>query len=218
MERVKTMKVNKPKVKTYATPAPSPREERLAARRKRAKSAKLPSNTTKLDKGLAGVTRKYAHPVPLAYQVEDSRGDAWIKRVSGKPRLFWVAVVQGLIKAYSKPTKDPWHGSCDPDEVVKGIVFAIRRYAFPKKARFDGNMRMAAVLSYVFTLWYCRVHRAKAYDPRRPVRHRKDAYFTRLDYMHAMFDAMEDESLDSIHFTQKWESPFDPFPTDGYFV
>lgn len=89
---------------------------------------------------------------------------------------------------------------------------------FPKSEQYDGNMRMAATLSYVLGFWYSRLHRAKCYDPRRPVRLRKAAYFQRYSWALAMFNALLDESDDCDMFKQKWETPFDPFPTDGYFV
>lgn len=89
---------------------------------------------------------------------------------------------------------------------------------YPRGEQFDGNMRMAATLSYILGFWYSRLHRAKCYDPRRPVRHRKQAYFQRYSWALAMFGAIADESDDCDMFKQKWETPFDPFPTDGYFV
>jgi len=98
-------------------------------------------------------------------------------------------------------------------------VKEVRRHAFPRTGPYDGNMRMAAVLSYVLALWYLRIHRAKSYDPRRPVKHRKSAYHQRLRFACAIFYAIVDESEDPDFFPgQKWESPFDPYPTDGYFV
>ena len=127
--------------------------------------------------------------------------------------------VQELIQKNSRPTKDPWHGATNTERMIKDLVQVIIKVAFPKKGRYDGNMRMAAILSYVLALWYLRIHRAKSYDPRRPVNARQQAYYTRLDYANALFFAIEDESLDPTCFPgQKWESPFDPYPTDGYFV
>jgi hypothetical protein len=78
---------------------------------------------------------------------------------------------------------------------------------------------MACILSYVLALWVLRLSRAKSYDPRRPVRLRQGAYWNRLGYAQALFMAIMDESLDPKLFPgQRWETPFDPYPTDGYFV
>ena len=100
------------------------------------------------------------------------------------------------------------------------LVKLVQKRGMPKKGPpYDGNMRMACVLSYVLALWYLRLHRAKAYDPRRPVKLRQGAYWSRLGYAQALFVAITDESLDPKMFPgQNWESPWNPHTTDGYFV
>ena len=100
------------------------------------------------------------------------------------------------------------------------LVRLVRKHGMPKTGpQYDGNMRIACVLSYVLALWVLRLSRAKSYDPRRPVKLRQTAYFSRLGYANALFLAIMDESLDSTLFPgQRWETPFDPYPTDGYFV
>ncbi len=143
---------------------------------------------------------------------------SWIASVTGKPRRWWIAEVQRLISKHSRPTKDPRHGQTRTGAVIAELVGIIHK-TFPKKETFDGNMRMAAVLSYVLAIWYSRLGRAKAYDPRRPVAHRKMGYVNRLAWAMAMVLALMDESEDAEHFPgQKWETPFDPYPTDGFFT
>ncbi len=165
------------------------------------------------------VRRPAAKSAKILAKPKKSHDHSWIMQVSGKSKTWWVRIVQELIQKHSRKTKDPWHGATNIERVVKELVQIIKRVAFRKKGRYDGNMRMAAVLSYVLAIWYLRIHRAKSYDPRRPVKARKAAYFTRLNYATALFYAIEDESMDPVHFPgQKWESPFDPYPTDGYFV
>lgn len=160
------------------------------------------------------------------------RSSQWIEHMTGKDRQWWVAKVQALITKNSKPTKDPWHGTTNTEKMVQDLMKEIKKtygHDFQAKTgsrisametrRFDENMRMASVLGYVLTLFYARLHRAKAYDPRRPVKLRQVAYQQRHLWSIAMFRAMTDESEDQDHFPgQKWESPFDPYPTDGYFV
>ena len=144
---------------------------------------------------------------------------SWIAYMTGKPRKWWVAEVQRLISKHSRPTKDPHHGQTQTMKAVAELVSTVHK-TFPKKGeRFDGNMRMAAVLSYVLALWYSRLSRAKSYDPRRPVAHRKAGYAHRLAWAMAMTLALMDESEDAEHFPgQNWESPWDPRTTDGYFI
>ena len=148
----------------------------------------------------------------------------WIETVSGKDRKWWVAKVQSLIGKHSRPTKDPNHGYTESEKVIHDLMREVKRHAMPRGGpasvrRYDENMRTAAVLSYVLALWYLRIHRAKSYDPRRPVKHRQAAYHQRQRFATMMFHAIVDESEDAEFFPgQKWESPFDPYPTDGYFV
>ena len=142
----------------------------------------------------------------------------WLSTSTGHDGKWWVARVQALITRHSRPTKDPWHSRTMTRSMIADLVREIEKTA-PSKGRFDGNMRMASVLSTVLATWCLRLSRAKSYDPRRPVKLRKLAYFQRLSYAAALFMAIEDESLDQEHFPgQNWETPFDPRTTDGYFV
>lgn len=145
---------------------------------------------------------------------------SWIEALTGKDRAWWVSEVQRLIPKHSRPTKNPWHGTTDTEKVVADLAKLVQRHGMPKKGQaYDGNMRMACLLSYVLALWYLRLHRGKIYDPRRPVKLRQAAHFNRLAYAQALFLAITDESLDPAMFPgQRWEMPFGPYLTDGYFT
>ena len=147
----------------------------------------------------------------------------FIGQVTGKERGWWVAFIQGRITARAKRSKDPWHDQSDSQKVMNDVVAEIRRLIYDKakkeKRAFDSNMALAMGTSYVLAVWYLRLHRAKSYDPRRPVKLRQAAYWHRYAFARAIFDAIVDESQDPKYFPgQRWESPFDPYPTDGYFV
>ena len=102
--------------------------------------------------------------------------------------------------------------------MVADLARAVRKL-FPKRGAYDGNMRMASVLGFVLVFWYLRTHRAKAFDPRRPVAHRKAALDQWRRFCLSLLNAMLDDSEDARIFpSQKWESPHDPFPTDGAFI
>lgn len=141
-----------------------------------------------------------------------------------KTRAWWVERVQDKIRIHTRPTKDPWHGYTESGAVIESLAREVQRYSMagggPGKVRkYDENLRMASVLGYVLCLWYARIHKAKAFDPRRPVTHRRAAYMSRQMFLQAMFEAMIDDSRDAEFFPgQKWESPYDPNPTEGYFV
>ena len=163
--------------------------------------------------------RKKSEPKPKIKRKSEKHPteSSWIASVTGKPRRWWVAEVQRLISKHSRPTKDPHHGQTRTGAVIAELVGIVHK-TFPKKETFDGNMRMAAVLSYVLALWYSRLHRAKSFDPRRPVKHRQAAYWNRLGWADAMFLTLVDESEDPEYFPQRWENPFDPWTLDGYFT
>ena len=73
----------------------------------------------------------------------------------------------------------------------------------------DENIVCAKLLSLIFSLWACRIIRAKAYDPRRPVKQRRRALRKLVQYHHALLECMVDESKDSEFFpAQEWDSPF----------
>ena len=145
---------------------------------------------------------------------------SWVESLTGKDAAWWVSEIQRLIANHTRPTKDPWHGTTQTEKAMTDLIKLVQKHGMPKKGpQYDGNMRMACILSYVLALWYLRLHRAKIYDPRRPVRHRQAAYWSRLGYANALFLAIEDESKDAEMFPgQNWESPWDPTTTDGYFV
>jgi|SRR3990167_9951670 len=145
---------------------------------------------------------------------------SWIEAMTGKDVLWWVSETQRLISKHSRPTKNPWHRATKTGMVIAELINLVQRHGMPKRGpAYDGNMRMASILGFVLSVWYLRLHRAKSYDPRRPVRHRQQAYWSRLGYATALFMAIVDESKDAEMFPgQRWEMPFDPYPTDGYFV
>ena len=93
------------------------------------------------------------------------------------------------------------------------------RKSFPKKGAYDGNMRMASVLGFVLVHWYLRTHRAKAFDPRRPVAHRRVALDQWRRFCLCLTNAMLDDGEDARIFpSQRWESPNDPHTIDGFFT
>ena len=102
--------------------------------------------------------------------------------------------------------------------MVADLARAVRKL-FPKRGAYDGNMRMASVLGFVLVFWYLRTGRAKAFDPRRPVAHRKAALDQWRRFCLNLLNAMLDDSEDARIFPeQNWESPYSNHPTDGYFV
>jgi hypothetical protein len=98
--------------------------------------------------------------------------------------------------------------------MVKAIAVSLGR----NKGR-DENMGLAAGLGMVLVVWYVRVQRAKAMDPRRPVKLRKMALSRGAAYVAEINKAMHDDSIDPISWPgQEWENPWLPKARDGRFV
>jgi hypothetical protein len=125
--------------------------------------------------------------------------------------------IQKEISKATKKTKDPNHGKTNVRVWSKKLVNEIMK-AMPKEGTYDENMRFAATMGFVLVLWYARLHKAKIYDPRRPIKTRQTAYHQWMLFCHSIFNAMMDESLDAEFFKQHFDPPFSPHAVDGVFI
>ena len=147
----------------------------------------------------------------------------WLVQYTGQGSHFWMARVQRLIELHTSPTDDPHHGSTD-SVVAFSAVFAellqALQTSFPVTGEpYDENMRLAACVSMVTTLWFSRVQLAKISDPKRPLALRRTAYGRLQSYHHALLAGMMDTSQDAAYFpTQQWQSPFTFDSSSGTFV
>lgn len=152
-------------------------------------------------------------PAPPAR--EDSR--SWLERATRRSPAWWIGKVQREITRASTPSDNPKHDTTDARRWIERVMEAV--VGSLPAGFYDGNMRAAAVLSQVLALWYLRVHRAKCYDPTRPVASRQQGLEDWLGYATALGALALDERHDAAAFPhQDWESPFDPDATDGTFV
>ena len=102
-----------------------------------------------------------------------------------KPRvgmLLWIERCQELIAKHSTPArtrgKYKGHGSTDAVAWIQELAAELQREIKRQRGRsmaYDENMALAALTGQVLCAWYANVHRAKSYDPNRPVRHRQRA-------------------------------------------
>jgi hypothetical protein len=140
-----------------------------------------------------------------------------LEAMTGRDAIWWTLFVQAVIAdAFRDNPKDPDHPVCDPAEWLNEVLqeLADRR----PKAYGDENMWLARALSLVLATWDARISRAKAFDPRRPVALRRQAYNSYLRFGHALAAVTLDERGDFEMFDQPWESPYDPEATDGSFI
>ena len=148
------------------------------------------------------------------------------KKVKKLSNAEWLRLVEMLIRRYStKPRtrgKYKGHSSTDALAWVKSLAFICQVYIMERSARgkvYDGNMALAALLGRVLVLWYCNVHRAKGFDPNRPLSRRR--VFTQLtQYKGELMAAMSDDRLMGAVWGQgqQWNFPFGKGAKGGKFV
>ena len=143
---------------------------------------------------------------------------------TGDAVLIWIYEMQQAIARASGPArirgKYKGHSMTNPRKWIRDISERVIRTAgILKNKDRDENMGMASVLGIVLVAWYVRIQRAKAMDPRRPIKNRKAALLAVQSYVLEVNRAMFVESFDPILFPeQEWENPWDPKARDGKFV
>ena len=147
--------------------------------------------------------------------------DDALRKLTSHDSVYWVACVQSLITKHSKPTKDPNHSETDSGAMLRELsdyVWSAILATVDLKTT-DENMSSAQAMSLVLTLWTCRIRRAKAYDPRRPVELRKKAMERLSLYHHSLLECMMNEANDANYFPgQEWDCPYSPNAKNGDFV
>lgn len=141
---------------------------------------------------------------------------SWIEDKTNRTDEYWVARVQHLI-AKNTVARDDGHGDTDEkwvhqlvDEIVKDL---------PVDETYDGNMRIAAILGYVLTLWFTATQIAKTFDSHRPTNIRQKAYIRLNEYKREFCNMMWDMSKHPGYYpNQPWQFPFDPEAKGGDFV
>jgi len=149
-------------------------------------------------------------------------------KVKKKPPIsnkVWLQLVEHLIgKASTKPRtrgKYKGHSSTDSLAWVWSLACFCQKYIVSRnKGRaYDENMALASLLGRVLVLWYCNVHRAKGFDPNRPLS-RKQVFTYLARYRGALMAAMCDERLMGSVWgkKQQWNFPFGKGAKGGKFV
>jgi hypothetical protein len=128
-----------------------------------------------------------------------------------------MAACQDAVSKASTKVEGEAHDETDPEKFVQ-IVLGLAKQTLADDGLFDGNMRLAAVMSMVLALWYARVNYAKAHDPNRPGLLRRRSYRKFLEWVSAMQMIPVSEANDSIYFPgQKWDFPYSFGTQDGDF-
>ncbi len=144
---------------------------------------------------------------------------SWLRDMTHQGRPYWVSRVQTLIANNTKYNNETGHGETDT-EWIHQLVDEVEKGLPPLGSTpYDGNMRMAAILSMVLGLWYSQVHFAKTQDSHRPLFDRRMAAIKRQAWIMSMIDHITDTSGCSTYFPgQPWESPWSPEAKSGDFL
>lgn len=145
----------------------------------------------------------------------------------GKTRLSiteWLEIVELLIQNNStaprKSGKYKGHASTDSvawvSDLARLCCLYIRRRS--KGKAYDENMAIASLMGLILSAWYAQVHRAKGFDPNRPLARR--AIWKRLTRWRAeLLTAVTDERImGRVWRGQQWNYPFGKGARGGKFV
>jgi hypothetical protein len=143
-----------------------------------------------------------------------------LEAMTGHDRRWWMWFVQKRIAACSGPKEKDGHSRMTSYDWVGDVIRELFK-SFPKDGpAYDPNMRIAFLTTYVFGVWYTRLHHSKTFDPRRPKKIRQESYKSWHRSLNALFSAFTDESEDPFVFNGKpnYENPFDPKAKNGKFI
>ncbi len=136
------------------------------------------------------------------------------KNQTSGDRTEWFLKIQELIEKHSMPiTKGPNKGmtTTDPKWIIELFAYVNASIEKTAKESHDGNLTIASSLGLILMNWYLRIHRAKAFDPRRPETERRAAYEQWLSVVKAIQMMIIDERTDRYLMPgQAWENPFHP--------
>lgn len=135
--------------------------------------------------------------------------DDYLRKYTGKPAEFWLYVIGQEVHNHTNPTTR----ASDVNAWLRGIHLmlwhTIKDMPCYNWAVQDENIVIASLLGLILSLWACRITRAKAHDPRRPLDARHRMMEKLLELQHVLFDAVVNENFDHHYFpAQEWTSPF----------
>lgn len=128
-----------------------------------------------------------------------------------QPPKHWLDLIGTLIVENSKPLKGfPKLSTSNTAGWLVAFTKVISKEVEKRTpTHYDENIAVAKVLSVLLTLWVYRISRAKAYDPRRPIKVRKQAIDRTSQYALLLMQIVTDESVDPVYFpVQEWDPPY----------
>lgn len=113
------------------------------------------------------------------------------------------------------------HASTDSYAWIKDLVIEAQSYI--KRTRrgiaYDENMALGSLVGLILVTWYCNVHRAKTYDPNRPVKLRRRAARQLAAFKADLIAGMaSDKLMAEVWSGQEFNPPWGPQAKGGKFV
>lgn len=137
----------------------------------------------------------------------------------------WLVEVQHLIgKHSSAPIYGPNKAHARTDSVawVADLARLVQTHVHQKNRGryYDENMALASSLGLILVAWYVHVHRAKSFDPNRPLEARRAAAAQRTRFIAELSAVLADDSVMGEVWgkQQAWNFPFGKGAKGGRFV
>ncbi len=140
---------------------------------------------------------------------------------TGYDAHWWMCLIGKYIGKHSRPSENPLHGFTESNLWLRDLADEIWTNVklHHDLTKIDENILCSKLMSLILTVWTCRIIRAKAYDPRRPIALRRIMLERANKYHHALLDCMVDESDDQLFCPeQDWETPYKQDAMDGTYV
>ena len=137
----------------------------------------------------------------------------------------WLVEVQHLIGKHSTEAKygpNKAHARTDSVAWVADLARLVAAHVEAKNRgrHYDENMALASGLGLILVAWYAHVHRAKSYDPNRPLKARQAAAAQRTRFLAELAAVLADDSVMGEVWgkQQAWNFPFGRGAKGGRFV
>lgn len=130
-------------------------------------------------------------------------------RLTGKRLQHWYSRIGVLIGDASKPIGSSGLESTDTEKWIGKLAVEIGRAVdVTLPVTHDENIAAARCMTLILGLWSTRIIRAKAYDPRRPLKARRAMMLSFAQQQRALLECVADESEDPRLFpAQSWDNP-----------
>jgi hypothetical protein len=138
---------------------------------------------------------------------------------------FWLKRCECLIVKHSTAPrvrgKYKGHSSTDAAAWVRDLTDEVQ--AWIRRTRpgiaYDENMALASTLGLILSTWYALVHRAKTYDPNRPLKLRRKANRIVTDFRAELVRAVcNDALMGKVWSGQTFAPPYGKAAKGGKFV